>query len=98
MTPPPQQTWGSSFLHVGPLAFSIQASQHFIHKIQLQMDLVWKYGQGNINQCVHLKGLHSLKIRCTLFVSLNFINFSQNYINFIKFSSFYICLAKFKLI
>jgi hypothetical protein len=28
------QTWGSSFLLVGPLAFRALASQHFIHKIR----------------------------------------------------------------
>jgi len=41
-TPPPhpEQTWGSSLLPIGPLAFSTQAPQCFIHKIWLQMDLV----------------------------------------------------------
>jgi hypothetical protein len=40
MSPPPLQTWGFSLLPIGPLAYSTQAYQHFIHKIRLQMDLM----------------------------------------------------------
>jgi hypothetical protein len=47
--PPPLQTWGSSLLPIGPLACSTQASQHFIHKIRPQMDLMKNYGRANIN-------------------------------------------------